>query len=73
VVQNYELAKECVETNFIGAKRVTEALLPLLQLSTSPRIVNVSSRCGQLKVLTISTNLNKETIKLFSLSFIFFL
>ncbi|GAU29243.1 hypothetical protein TSUD_362330 [Trifolium subterraneum] len=51
VVQNYELAKECVETNFIGAKRVTEALLPLLQLSTSPRIVNVSSRCGQLKYM----------------------
>ncbi|CAJ2657760.1 unnamed protein product [Trifolium pratense] len=51
VVQNYELAKECVETNFIGAKRVTEALLPLLQLSTSPRIVNVSSRAGQLKYM----------------------
>lgn len=50
VCQNYELTKECVETNFFGAERVTEALLPLLQLSTSPRIVNVSSRSGQLKV-----------------------
>ena len=49
VLQNYELAKECVETNFFGVKRVTEALLPLLQLSNSPRIVNVSSRLGQLK------------------------
>ncbi|XP_020213685.1 (+)-neomenthol dehydrogenase [Cajanus cajan] len=47
--QNYELAKECVETDFFGAKRVTEALLPLLQLSTSPRIVNVSGQIGLLK------------------------
>ncbi|MED6147921.1 hypothetical protein PIB30_048361 [Stylosanthes scabra] len=49
VRQNYELAEECVETNFFGAERVTEALLPLLQLSTSPRIVNVSSAMGVLK------------------------
>ncbi|XP_027334890.1 (+)-neomenthol dehydrogenase-like [Abrus precatorius] len=47
--QNYELAKECVETDFFGAERVTEALLPLLQLSTSPRIVNVSGQIGLLK------------------------
>jgi (+)-neomenthol dehydrogenase len=51
VHQNYESAKECVETNFFGAEKVTEALLPLLQLSASPRIVNVSARIfGQLKV-----------------------
>ncbi|KAK7349541.1 hypothetical protein VNO77_06985 [Canavalia gladiata] len=49
VPQSYELAEECVEINFFGAERVTEALLPLLQLSTSPRIVNVSSRRGVLK------------------------
>ncbi|XP_027906203.1 (+)-neomenthol dehydrogenase-like [Vigna unguiculata] len=49
VPQNYELAEECVEINFFGAERVTEALLPLLQRSTSPRIVNVSSRRGVLK------------------------
>jgi (+)-neomenthol dehydrogenase len=51
VHQNYKSAKECVETNFFGAEKVTEALLPLLQLSASPRIVNVSARIfGQLKV-----------------------
>jgi len=50
VYQNYELAKECVETDFFGAERVTEALLPLLQLSTSPRIVNISGQIGLLKV-----------------------
>ncbi|WVZ17787.1 hypothetical protein V8G54_010769 [Vigna mungo] len=49
VYQNYELAKECVETDFFGAERVTEALLPLLQLSTSPRIVNISGQIGLLK------------------------
>ncbi|XP_047982653.1 (-)-isopiperitenone reductase-like [Salvia hispanica] len=39
-------AEECMETNYYGAKRVTEALIPLLQLSDSPRIVNVSSTLG---------------------------
>ncbi|KAG5008319.1 hypothetical protein JHK82_026244 [Glycine max] len=47
--ETYELAEQCVETNFYGVKRVTEALLPLLQLSTSPRIVNISSRAGLFK------------------------
>ncbi|AET02069.1 putative oxidoreductase [Medicago truncatula] len=49
--QTYELAEECVEINFFGAERVTEALIPLLQLSTSPRIVNVSSRRGKFKFM----------------------
>ncbi|XP_012843685.1 PREDICTED: (+)-neomenthol dehydrogenase-like isoform X2 [Erythranthe guttata] len=49
--QTYELAAECLETNYYGAKRTTEALLPLLQLSDSPRIVNVSSSMGKLKNL----------------------
>ncbi|XP_052728110.1 (+)-neomenthol dehydrogenase-like [Vigna angularis] len=49
VYQNYELAKECVETDFFGVERVTEALLSLVQLSTSPRIVNISSQIGLLK------------------------
>ncbi|GFP93029.1 (+)-neomenthol dehydrogenase, partial [Phtheirospermum japonicum] len=49
--QTYDLASECVETNYYGAKRTTEALLPLLQLSDSPRIVNVSSSMGKLKYI----------------------
>jgi (+)-neomenthol dehydrogenase len=48
--ETYELGEECVKTNYYGTKRVTEALLPLLQISDSPRIVNVSSSIGQLKV-----------------------
>ncbi|CDP18266.1 unnamed protein product [Coffea canephora] len=45
----YELTLECVETNYCGTRRMVEALLPLLQLSQSPRIVNVSSTMGKLK------------------------
>ncbi|XP_031376134.1 (+)-neomenthol dehydrogenase-like isoform X3 [Punica granatum] len=47
--QTYKLAVECLETNYFGAKRVTEALLPLLQQSSSARIVNVSSDLGLLQ------------------------
>lgn len=47
--QAYEDAEECVKTNYYGAKNVTEALFPLLQLSDSPRIVNVSSSMGKLE------------------------
>ncbi|HEX2315609.1 MAG TPA: SDR family oxidoreductase [Thermomonospora sp.] len=37
-----------VETNVIGVIRVTNALLPLLHRSASPRIVNMSSSVGSL-------------------------
>ncbi|XP_051137211.1 (+)-neomenthol dehydrogenase-like [Andrographis paniculata] len=42
----YELAEECIQTNYYGTKRTIEGLLPLLHLSDSPRIVNVSSTMG---------------------------
>lgn len=48
--QSYELAKECLETNFNGTKDVTDCLIPLLLLSNSGRVVNVSSKVAQLKV-----------------------
>ncbi|KAM7494218.1 hypothetical protein LguiB_028827 [Lonicera macranthoides] len=48
IEQTYEMAEECLETNYYGTKRVTEALLLLLQLSNSPRIVNLSSYYGEL-------------------------
>ncbi|KAJ9171345.1 hypothetical protein P3X46_014729 [Hevea brasiliensis] len=50
--QTYELAEECLTINYYGAKRMVEALIPLLQLSDSPRIVNVSSSMGKLKNVT---------------------
>ncbi|KAK4483456.1 hypothetical protein RD792_010645, partial [Penstemon davidsonii] len=51
VIQTYDLAASTLETNYYGAKRTIEALLPLLQLSDSPRIVNVSSQMGKLKYI----------------------
>ncbi|KAF7113139.1 hypothetical protein RHSIM_RhsimUnG0156900 [Rhododendron simsii] len=51
ITQTYELTKECLETNFYGAKRMIEAFIPLLHLSNSPRIVNVSSERGKLKCI----------------------
>ncbi|KAK9076702.1 hypothetical protein SSX86_005036 [Deinandra increscens subsp. villosa] len=49
VTQTFEGAQKCMETNYYGAKHVTQALLTLLLKSNSPRLVNVSSKLGQLK------------------------
>ncbi|QHO22911.1 hypothetical protein HN873_038703 [Arachis hypogaea] len=49
IVQTFEVAEECLQINYYGAKRTSEALLPFLQLSESPRIVNVLSSLGKLK------------------------
>ncbi|KAK4418669.1 (-)-isopiperitenone reductase [Sesamum alatum] len=51
ITETLEDAEECLRTNYYGAKSVTEALIPLLQLSDSPRIVNVSSALGNLTLL----------------------
>jgi NAD(P)-dependent dehydrogenase (short-subunit alcohol dehydrogenase family) len=40
--------KELLETNFFGAWRLTQAMIPLLRRSDHPRIVNLSSGMGQL-------------------------
>ncbi|CAN6581050.1 unnamed protein product [Malus baccata var. baccata] len=57
---NYELAEECLKTNYYGPKSVTEALLPLLQLSDSPRIINVSS--GAAKLMNFPNGWAKEVL-----------
>ena len=44
--------RRVVETNVIGVVRVTNAMLPLLRRSPSPRIVNVSSSVGSLTLQT---------------------
>jgi len=41
-----------VETNVIGVMRVTNAMLPMLRGSASPRIVNLSSSVGSLTLQT---------------------
>uniref|UniRef100_A0ACD5UDY1 Uncharacterized protein n=1 Tax=Avena sativa TaxID=4498 RepID=A0ACD5UDY1_AVESA len=48
--ETLEKAKQGVQTNYYGTKRVTEALLPLLQSSSDGRIVNVSSNFGLLRL-----------------------
>ncbi|KAM0059672.1 putative (+)-neomenthol dehydrogenase [Helianthus debilis subsp. tardiflorus] len=48
VAEPYALGELCLSVNYYGTKKVTEALVPLLQLSKSPRIVNVSSAYGDL-------------------------
>lgn len=52
--QSAEQAEECVRINYHGTKTVTEALLPLVQSSSSSssggRIVNVTSSFGLLRV-----------------------
>ncbi|KAL0428908.1 UNVERIFIED_CONTAM: (+)-neomenthol dehydrogenase [Sesamum radiatum] len=71
ITQTYDLTAECLQINYYGAKTTTEALLSLLQLSDSPRIVNVSSSMGKLKyipnewakgVLNDAENLTEERI-----------
>ncbi|VVA39441.1 PREDICTED: (+)-neomenthol dehydrogenase [Prunus dulcis] len=41
MTETYELTEECLQINYYGAKRTAEALIPLLQLSDSPRIERV--------------------------------
>ncbi|MFK0238680.1 SDR family oxidoreductase [Streptomyces vinaceus] len=43
-----DVVRTVVETNVLGVIRVTNAMLPLLRRSGSPRIVNVSSAVGSL-------------------------
>jgi NAD(P)-dependent dehydrogenase (short-subunit alcohol dehydrogenase family) len=43
-----ELFRKTMETNTLGALRVTRAFAPLLRKSKAPRVVNVSSGGGQL-------------------------
>jgi len=43
-----DVVRTAVETNVIGVIRVTNAMLPLLRRSASPRIVNMSSSVGSL-------------------------
>ncbi|XP_071692118.1 salutaridine reductase-like [Rutidosis leptorrhynchoides] len=49
VIQTFEGAQKCLFTNYYGAKHVTQSLLPLLLKSSSPRLVNISSKLGKLE------------------------
>ena len=43
-----DLLRKTLETNTLGALRVTRAFLPFLEKSQAPRVINVSSGSGQL-------------------------
>ncbi|GLT50275.1 hypothetical protein SLA2020_237710 [Shorea laevis] len=71
MTKTHELAEECLKTNYFGAKRMSETFIPLLQLSDSPRIVNVSSSNGKLRnvsnewaraILNDAENLTEERV-----------
>ncbi|KAK9052890.1 hypothetical protein SSX86_029520 [Deinandra increscens subsp. villosa] len=48
IEETYDVGERCLNINYYGTRRVTEAFLPLLHLSKSPRIVNLSSAYGDL-------------------------
>ncbi|KAF5957023.1 hypothetical protein HYC85_004248 [Camellia sinensis] len=50
IKQTYETAEGCLRTNYYGPKQLSQALIPLFRLSSSARIVNVSSGLGAAKV-----------------------
>ncbi|XP_058760215.1 uncharacterized protein LOC131633521 [Vicia villosa] len=52
MTQTYVSTKECLQINYHGAKTTFEYLLPLLQLSDSPRVVNVSVALGKIEHLS---------------------
>ncbi|KAA0594918.1 NAD(P)-dependent dehydrogenase (short-subunit alcohol dehydrogenase family) [Azospirillum lipoferum] len=45
-----DAVRRIMETNFVGALRVTQAMLPLLRRSKAARIVNLASSLGSLAV-----------------------
>ena len=53
LIQTYDLAEGSLQTNYYGIKQMIEAFIPLLQLSSSPRIVNVSSLLGRREVTVL--------------------
>jgi hypothetical protein len=67
--ETYEEAKECMRTNYYGAKLVTEALLPLLQLSSCGRIVNVSSGFALLRVSIADHSATRHDISVSRITF----
>ena len=46
------MVRDLLETNFIGALAVTQAMLPLLRRADTARIVNVSSEAGSISSQT---------------------
>lgn len=68
-VADVGIVEEVFDTNFFGALRVTQAMLPLLRKSASGRIVNVSSGLGSLAMNSDpSSSVYSTTFKLIGYS-----
>jgi carbonyl reductase 1 len=50
-----------IQTNFFGTYKITNKLLPLLQKSSSPKIINIASSAGRLAILK-----SQEKVALFT-------
>jgi carbonyl reductase 1 len=50
-----------IQTNFFGTYKLTNKLLPLLQKSASPRLINIASNAGRLAILK-----SKDKVALFT-------
>ncbi len=62
-----EQAKISIKTNFFGTLGLTRKLLPLLEKSSSPRIINIASSAGRLSILPSEerqTAFSSETLTL---------
>lgn len=54
-------ARPTMEANFFGTLSVTKAMLPLLRKSQSPRIINVASMAGHLRIVPDPAKIAKLT------------
>eukprot|EP01034_Spumella_vulgaris_P030089 gene30089-37249_t len=63
-----EQSRPTIYTNFFGTLHVTNALLPLLRKSASPRIVNVASMAGHLRIIKSKDLLDKVTSETLTLN-----
>lgn len=63
-----ENLKSVFETNFFGAVQTTQELLPLLEKSDEPAIINVSSEMGSLSVQSNTRNPNRGLYDAYSCS-----
>jgi NAD(P)-dependent dehydrogenase (short-subunit alcohol dehydrogenase family) len=55
VVADLERVSRALDTNLLGAWRVSQAFIPLLRRSSHPRIVNVSSEAGAISEMAGGT------------------
>ncbi|XP_072956345.1 (+)-neomenthol dehydrogenase-like [Typha angustifolia] len=58
-LESQEKAEECININYYGTKRMCEALISLLRLSQSPKIIILSSELGRLQYIP-GENIRKE-------------